>query len=93
MTHLSNSKERSSSHTSPIVRHPHHSSERLPHTSKKHYTNTSSLERNNTCYLIYILTKILRSHEKPQKLQSYEGTRDLDEHVEHISNTFDYYHA
>lgn len=93
VTHLSNSKGRSSSHTSPIVRHPHHSSEHLPHTSKRHDTNASSLERNNTCYLIYILARIPRSHEKPQKLQSYEGMRDPDEHVEHINNTLDYYHA
>ncbi|CAI8590956.1 unnamed protein product [Vicia faba] len=37
--------------------------------------------------------EIPRSLEKPQKIQSYDETGDLDEHIEHMDNQLDYYHA
>lgn len=35
----------------------------------------------------------MMSFENPPKLESYYGKEDPDEHVEHVINKLDYYHA
>lgn len=43
---------------------------------------------------IYILKSIiLRSLKKTLNLQSYNGVRDTDEHVEKLDDQFDYHHV
>lgn len=38
-------------------------------------------------------SRISRCLENPQKMQSYDGNRDLNEHVKHVDNMLDYYHT
>lgn len=38
----------------------------------------------------FLNSKILRSLEKPPKLLTYNGIKDLDEHIEHMDDLLDY---
>lgn len=49
-------------------------------------------EKRNPLSIPILDSIISRSLEKPFKLQSYDETRDPDEHIRYVDNRLDYYH-
>lgn len=49
--------------------------------------------KRNPMFTSILERGIPRPLEKPRKIQSYDGIRDLDEHLEYVDNQLDYYHT
>lgn len=49
--------------------------------------------KKNLIFTLILECRVPKSLEKPLKLQNYDGTRDLDEHVKHVDDHLAYYHV